>query len=677
MVTWELIATIIFQSSSGGQQGSSSPTFKINHTGISEATCSQRYDRSISASNQIGTVKAYVDCGNMSKGSVHEFNIYVDVSGGETLEIMNVSLMGFEEEKVNISISNTPPIVAITVPEENSIVSGTIDINWTTTDLQNDRYVTNITMNNGTDTFFLASVLSDTISNFTFNTSTLINGSYNLTITSTENSTSDLFFGIDTHQNITIGNPVDVDAEYPIFSNETVETANNSEYGYNREYKFNVTITSTNGSIVFQIAGNNYTATNLTANNYNITIIGLSAGNYIYNWSGYGNGTDAIFNTSINRDYTIALNITLQGSISGNLTGEYPIETTITGSESNLGDDDSVYTLYRDNVATSNPDVQTLQVGIYSYIFNTSGNINYSNALLDTKATNITINNSLILGISGTTPITYGVTSDIAGNGCPTQLTCSLDNSNIVYGVGTHFFNYSTTGNLNYSASSINFSLIVQQNTSIVRLWINGSRANTKVEEGTILSLFGDTITGEGNISLYRNSSLINSSLGSVNQSINFTAVGYHNITIIHPNTQNFTISSETWFVNVTEVPTDTTPPVFDNLRNFTHTVNTSFSQSITATDETSSVSYKLNQTNQFNINVNTGLIINVTQLNTLTIYYLNLTANDTSGNQVSGIFFINVTSAPIITFNDIIRLYPNEVDTIPHFKEGRNLIFT
>jgi len=95
----------------------------------------------------------------------------------------------------------------------------------------------------------------------------------------------------------------------------------------------------------------------------------------------------------------------------------------------------------------------------------------------------------------------------------------------------------------------------------------------------------------------------------------------------------------------------DDNPPSFDNLRNFTHIVNTSFSNSITASDDISIDIYRLNDTSIFSINETTGLITNNTNLSTLELYWLNISVNDSSGNIASGIFYINVTEeGPEIT---------------------------
>jgi len=272
---------------------------------------------------------------------------------------------------------------------------------------------------------------------------------------------------------------------------------------------------------------------------------------------------------------------TPQGSISGTSPIDYGTTGDVEGTETNTGDGDVDYKLFRDNTEVSNPDTTTLGAGTYEYVYNVTGGTNYT------------------------------------------------DNSSI----GT-------------------FSLTVNQIASSVFLYVNGSRADTKVENGTQLWINSTREAGEYNVSLYVDSSLINSSSTGAKYYYNFTGGGLINVTAIYYETQNYTFSSETWFVNVTQPSADTTPPIFNNLRNFTHTVNTSFSQSITATDDTAIDTYKLNQTDTFNINSTSGLITNITQLSEITIYYLNISVNDTSGNMASGIFWINVTEQVVDWIN-------------------------
>jgi len=93
-------------------------------------------------------------------------------------------------------------------------------------------------------------------------------------------------------------------------------------------------------------------------------------------------------------------------------------------------------------------------------------------------------------------------------------------------------------------------------------------------------------------------------------------------------------------------VPTpDTTPPSWTNLRNLTGYNNTAFSEAITATDDSGVSCYYLNDTSTFDVDCS-GTITNVTVLNTVTIFYLNISVNDTVGNVNWGEFYINITNA-------------------------------
>lgn len=68
---------------------------------------------------------------------------------------------------------------------------------------------------------------------------------------------------------------------------------------------FNVTVTNTNGTVFLEVNGtNNYTASNLTLNVYNVSL-NLSNYTYSYKWIGIGNGISKNINSSIIRYYTL------------------------------------------------------------------------------------------------------------------------------------------------------------------------------------------------------------------------------------------------------------------------------------------------------------------------------------------------------------------------------------
>jgi len=223
-------------------------------------------------------------------------------------------------------------------------------------------------------------------------------------------------------------------------------------------------------------------------------------------------------------------------------------------------------------------ELSELAAGSYPYYWWSYGNGTNNN--FNSSETNqyiVLINSSLVLGISGSTPIAYGTTTDVAGSNCPSQLTCSLDKSNAVYGAGNETFNYSTAGNSNYSATYITKDIIINQAASEVNLTLNDSEDNITITQGNTILLNGTLVTGDSSatLELYNNGTLSNSSSLEVSNLTTFNTVGLFNITVYYISSQNYTMSSETYWVNVTQAP-DTTYPQFSNYLDNNATLNDS-----------------------------------------------------------------------------------------------------
>ena len=211
----------------------------------------------------------------------------------------------------------------------------------------------------------------------------------------------------------------------------------------------------------------------------------------------YGAGTITFnYSTSGNANYSagsITKMITINkatplGSVSGTSPINYGTAGDVTGTENNIGDEDTSYKLFRNNIEVSNPDTTILSVGTYNYVYNTTGGANWSaRAIINNKTLIVNkISSQDLLTITGTTPITYGTATDVVGDSCPTQLTCSLDKTNGIYGAGTVTFNYSTAGNANYTSGSI--TKIITINKTISALAINGT---TPIVYGTMTDVTG------------------------------------------------------------------------------------------------------------------------------------------------------------------------------------------
>lgn len=104
------------------------------------------------------------------------------------------------------------------------------------------------------------------------------------------------------------------DDVYPSFSNEW---NNNNSITLGGIALFNITVENTNGSVKLNINGNNYFATNLTSNVYNVSVSGLYNQTYAYTWTAYGNGTNNNANTSTGY-YTVAEPYNLLNSFAEN-----------------------------------------------------------------------------------------------------------------------------------------------------------------------------------------------------------------------------------------------------------------------------------------------------------------------------------------------------------------------
>lgn len=337
------------------------------------------------------------------------------------------------------------------------------------------------------------------------------------------------------------------DSDYPKFLNNLISKTNNSEYNPSNTYEFNVTASSSNGTIFISLNGTNYSMSNNSISNFYKNVGNLGAGIYPYYFYGYGNGSNKNFNNSETFYYTIQKNST-KLNISGNSPITYGTNSSVNGSNcpsqitcsmdkpnliygvavspllfnfstsgnENYTANDTTYSLTINKatpslslVATTNISYGTVSdfVGsncpdgtcsllylnnVYGatnnftnkYMFN--GNENYSAA----NATYSIIINKAVptLGISRTSPVYYGNITDFTGTGCDPQISCSFNQTplNQVYGAGTIYVNYSTVGNENYTGGSTTNFITIMKAIPALNLYINGQITNQTVYSGSI-----------------------------------------------------------------------------------------------------------------------------------------------------------------------------------------------
>ena len=153
-------------------------------------------ERYFSGVNDVGNIFLWHIC-NVTQGVRNNFTLQAVVGAGETLEIYDEILLIYETSLLDTTTINTPPVVSILNPEQGDTVYGFEWINWSTTDVQGDRFLSNITLQNGVPVMVISGINDSTFSYY-WNTSNYTDGSYNLTVESCENETVDLFCGNDT-----------------------------------------------------------------------------------------------------------------------------------------------------------------------------------------------------------------------------------------------------------------------------------------------------------------------------------------------------------------------------------------------------------------------------------------------------------------------------------------------
>lgn len=239
--------------------------------------------------------------------------------------------------------------------------------------------------------------------------------------------------------------------------------------------------------------------------------------------------------------------------------GVYQFNITLLSTNGSVGLEFNGINYTANNVAGSVYNVtlpMELGQGNYTYQWFAWGNgtdTNYNTSVVYEYS--IIHNGTYVLGITGTTPITYPTATDVAGSGCPTQLSCSLDKSNKIYGVDQSpvSFNYSTSGNSNYTANSTSISITINQGTSEIATWLNNTRGILSILNATTIFLNSTMVTpSSGNVELYNNGTLINNGTAPVWNSTTFNNDGNYNITSIYYGNQNYSGDSEEWTLTVT-----------------------------------------------------------------------------------------------------------------------------
>jgi hypothetical protein len=455
-----------------------------------------------------------------------------------------------------------------------------VSSNFTATDTNFDTFAIN-----WTDTFQI------TFDGNLTNTSELSATIYyiNVTINDSANNIASQVIWVNVSEQIAV-----VDNEYPVFSAIGFNITNGTEY-FGGTYLANTTIISTNGSVGLEFNGVNYTATNVS-DLFSVDLNKIKVGSYNYNWWGYGNGTDTNFNSSSVFVYSVVINSSLVLGISGTSPIEYPQITDVAGSGC-----PSELTCALDKAN------QTYEAGVETFNYSTAGNENYT---AQSSVIDITINqnSSYVLGLTATTPITYGTTTDFTGSGCPAQISCVLNISNAVYSAGTVSGNYSTAGNTNYTGNSTVFTVTINQ--AIPQGDLTGT---TSILQGTAGDVQGsESNTGDGDLTyeLFRDGTLVS------NPDTDVLNVGTYNYVYNTTGGANYTANASIGTFTLTVTPKNTSYlGIAINISDTTFSSSTD-TEIFEFNFNTSSANTNIGILNSLNIEKTTGSGLSVVSLN-------------------------------------------------------------
>ncbi|MFC1742153.1 DNRLRE domain-containing protein, partial [Nanoarchaeota archaeon] len=144
--------------------------------------------------------------------------------------------------------------------------------------------------------------------------------------------------------------------------------------------------------------------------------------------------------------------------------------------------------------------------------------------------------------------------------GTQTTVNCTADNSEVTptlyrngtpvsipdvqtLGAGEYEYICNSSSTLNYTGDSASNTLTINKAASTTDLYLDGVQNNKTVTYGTQTN--ATAVTSAGSVTLYRNGTPVS------NPEIDTLGVGFYNYTAINPGNENYTGSSETWYLTV------------------------------------------------------------------------------------------------------------------------------
>jgi hypothetical protein len=344
-------------------------------------------------------------------------------------------------------------------------------------------------------------------------------------------------------------------------------------------------------------------------------VLGVGVYNYLVNISDNQNYTDW------NSTSTLTINkasspLILTNNISWN--GTYPASSNTTGFGCPSG---ITCNLYRNNSLVSESHLALLEAGAHTYVYNTSGNENYSS---NSTSNTLTINqkNASVKVYPITQTITYpqSVTEYCTVNS--SLINCNIfrngsqivNGTNETLGAGVYSYLANISDTSNYTNTQDSSTLTINRATSTCSL--SGITNHTYGSADTAIC----SCTGEGTIHLYQNNTLRDEWNNTARMYENATYIWVCNMTDV-----NYTdaSTSKTQTINVTNTTTGTyTNNSVSTTANTTTTINATTSSDTIITLDAVTTS---NVTNSFiSVTEYNSTPSGITNLTTIGIYGLN-----------------------------------------------------
>lgn len=602
-------------------------------------------------------------CANITtvvwSNALHNLTIWINDSAGN----INQSSISFNISGV---ADTTNPNVTINQPLNQSYTTTTINFNVTAEDetSMSDVYYT---LNDGADNFTMAN-LSTSPSEWTAQNTTMSQGSHTVT-----------YYANDTSNNLNDSESVTffIDSRFDNISYVTPTETNNSIISRNN-IRVNVTAEDLGvglanisvrlyNSVHVLLNTINGTSSPLFANFTNGT--GLSDGDYYFN----ATGMDLLLNTNSTSTRKVTIDTTFPDinitTPQNNSESENTLlDVNYTRSDANL--DSCWYTNDSNSVNTTLASCTNLTTIVWTvgnhnvtiYANDSAGNVN---------ASRVTFNITEADVINPDLDIVYPATNNT--NHTDTGIDINYTRSDET-GLDSCFYSNDTYDVNTTLASCVNITTVTwSEGNHNLTIWVNDTSNNFNQSsisfriDTTAPTLSFTNQTMNDNESLFHNINATDDGVGvadfSIDDTTNFTinnTGGLINATGL--SIANYTVNvsvndtlgntfSDLINIEVQNSTTENVAPTFDNLINHSSLANGSFSYDLDATDSDGIDTFTLNDTTKFNI-TSTGIIRNATNLSDIKIYHLNVTVNDTTGLQTSGVFFINVTLLvpPVIT---------------------------